>query len=291
MKALRRYGPVGFVVLLHVLAGLFVLSLPPPGHPTPLMMLAIAISFAQTGLVAVWVAVSRVRYYVRFPLALAGIGWTWLALMHLVDPSLQDPESAAWLILGVLQFLYVAGALVLGRLLAARLRRRSTGASPPAQFGLAALMIWTAMVAATLAAARILVTALGWTTEVFQWQYLGFMPIFAAYNAAYALAAFVSVRVRKHRVGVILSTAVLIGLAGATLPATFYAIFQETGGITATECLELAAFQAGLLYATLIPLGWREGGKPQPQPDRNADGQTQERIAPPPSGRDCGPIG
>jgi len=44
-----------------------------------------------------------------------------------------------------------------------------------------------------------------------------------------------------------------------------------------TDCLLLAGFQTGLLYATMIPLGWRGAGQREPE----ADAQPREPTASP----------
>jgi hypothetical protein len=111
----------------------------------------LALAFSQISLAAIWAGLGAGRFLLRLITAVA-VGAGWLGLLSLVGPN---PRGLLAL-LG-LQILCVCGPLLLARAFGIRLmhRDRIPLGRRPLQFGIAQIMLWTAIIAVLLGLGRV----------------------------------------------------------------------------------------------------------------------------------------
>jgi hypothetical protein len=261
MTNMRQIVVIAVVLAVHVAVDL-VLSLvaAPRGltihDPHPLFLACVAWPMSQASLVAIWVAMSRIRSYLRFWVALLGLSCTWLLLVAVVPLELQHPECASYAALFIVQALVILLVVAASRWA----RRRSNAGSDRSrrlQYDVGTLLIWTACLAATLGLGRLVFTRLGWTgAGVVAQAYFFFTIVIGVGNAACALLVLASLLGRTWWFVRICLGLLAVGMLGGLVPLLLEWLFGDTGGIEITGFLILAGSQAVYLYATLVPLRW-----------------------------------
>ncbi len=267
----RQIVVISLVLAVHAVVdlGLF-LAVGPAGleldnHHLQLLFLAcLAWLMSQGSLIGIWVAMSRMRSYLRFSFALLGLSCTWLLLVAVVPRELHDPECASYAAMFIAQALVILLVAAAGRLawrhIAWRRGHLGTNHTRRLQYDLATLLLWTVCLAATLGFGRLVFTQLGWTGGgVVGQQYFFFSMVFGVGNAACALLVLASLLVRAWWIVRICLGLIAIGILGWLEPLLLALLFGDTGGIEIAQFLIIAVSQAVYLYATLVPLrlaGW-----------------------------------
>lgn len=233
--------------------------------PEQLWLLAIPVS--QASLLAIWSAASPLRSYVRVPLAVIGVCWTWLITARLLlDHRSYDEQTAAWAAMLAIQSLLILltlGAWQVAQQYVGR-RRLSCTRTAPWQYTLGSLLIWTTVLAVFLGAGKIALQRLGWTIRVLDDRFFFMTCLLGVYNAVYAVAVLAALFAgRKIILRTVVATAV-VGLFAASERFALTTIFGDDGGVPVVEWLYFAGCQAGYIYLTLLPLRIFPGVSRQP---------------------------
>ena len=264
MTKTRQIAVIAALLAVHtgVDLGLFLAAAPAglaPYNHHLLFLACLAWPMSQGSLIGIWVAMSRMRSYLRFSFALLGLSCTWLLLVAVVPRELHDPECASYAAMFIVQALVILLVAAAGRLawrqIAWRWGHLGTTRTRRLQYDLATLLLWTVCLAATLGFGRLVFTQLGWTGgEVVTQQYFFFSMVFGVGNAACALLVLASLLGRAWWIVRICLGLVAVGMLGWLEPLLLESIFGDTGGFEIAQFLLIAGSQAVYLYATLVPL-------------------------------------
>ncbi len=255
MRTRAQIVVIALVLVVHALGDLAVITLGWTGGWYLLFLLAWPLS--QGSLIALWAGLSRVRSYVRFPVAVVATAWAWYVAMIALDEAVNDEVSAGWAAMFVTQALIVLVAISAGWLLCRwrRLRQGSQCEDPLIpQYSLRFLLLWTTLLSIMLGAGRIVFAQLEWTSDVVQSDFFYFLSMLGLHNAVFALLVFASLVGRTWLLRRILLAVVLIFAVGYFEIDVLLFVFGDTGGESLALYLFLAGFQAAYLYATLLPL-------------------------------------
>lgn len=123
--------------------------------------------------------------------------------------------------------------------------------------------------AVLLGLGRELLARVGWTDEVLKWNFFLFMPVLGGANAVYAVFVWATLLRRDYWPLRMLLGLLFVGMTGAGLSYLLQLLFNDDGGLSWPITLTWALGQAGILYATLLPLGENrergEKGRQAPQ--------------------------
>ena len=216
----------------------------------------LSIPCAQLSLIAIWSAAARVPAWLRLPVLLLGtvaISFVFLRANH----SYGADTSAGWTVALATQALLVAIAVTLGRLWRLVFAKRGPGTDDAnaLRYSLRMLLLWTTALAVLLGLGRELLARVGWTDEVLKWNYFLFMPVLGGANALYAVFVWATLLRRDCWPLRMLLGLLFVGLTGASMSFLLQILFNDDGGLSWPITLTWALGQAGILYATLLPLG------------------------------------
>jgi hypothetical protein len=207
------------------------------------------VTCSQTTLVAAWAALSPIRSYIKFPLAILGIAWFWWVQTEgghyfTAKQAMQLAVQAIIIVFCISVLQIVDGVL--------RRRRESSGSSQPFQYSIAFLLIWTTVFALFMGLGKIAIARNHWNIEIIHKHYIGGI-IYGAYNAISGLLVLGVVLSRKSwilKTFVFFLFVVLILLTKATVDQ-----WLKAHGFGPSSYEEMIC-QAVYLFATLIPLRW-----------------------------------
>lgn len=235
-----------------------------PQRPFFILFAFIGMLMALCSVGALWWAASRWSSYAKtLPLIFAGLV-CWLGLA-LVTGLRNTDRSGAWAIAFELHIVLAAAlaTVALDRLRPAKERT-------PQQFTILWLLLWTAVLATILGAARALTALFGWTLAVFVWPFFWHVQIFAIANGFLAASLFAAVIAELpawQRIGaVVVATAMVATIVLAVLGL----VFQQIGSGILDIVLMFAA-HALFLMAALLPYRSRWlGERPAVPPEKHA---------------------
>ncbi len=264
---------IASLLATHLIAD-FVLCVNTSGSSEIVAIIGLALPLSQGSLLALWACMAGWRSYVRFPLACFGITWTWFVAIKFI-PIGQDRDMAASYALffvvqtGVIITIYYLLQIIL-RWIAQRRNPDAVG-SPPLQFSIGFLLIWTAVIALFLGLGKTLCLQMDWRLDVIHGEYFYFGCVIGTYDAFYALVALAAALARKKLLLRIALAAIAIGLVASSQRLVLEFVFKNNGGVHWAEWILFAGSQAAFLFATLLPLRWcgllKGTGKEEPIPD------------------------
>ena len=204
MKIIARRDALLLVLVVHLAIDVVLVSRGEIGNPPPIIPdLAMAYAMlvwpmSQGCLIAIWAANSRMRFWLRLPLSLAGTAVAWIVLTRMLE-EMDAPEFALMLITQLAAILLIINA---GRLVRRQFRLWRWGWTETdaraTQFSLRQLLTWTAILAVLLGTGKAFFGWLGWTTDIFFEEGFRTLQLLAVYNVLYALLVFglFTIRVR-----------------------------------------------------------------------------------------------
>jgi hypothetical protein len=252
----ERTHTVAVVCLLsiHVLVDLLiVMSIGRVENRTWVAVVA-AVPIAQATLVALWASRSRAPSYVRFPLLAIALAWLWYVEMTALDMINGEPMSSAHAVALAVQAVVILTVLGVVRLADWIAWRRRTPDAPPPQYGIAALLLWTAAVALILGLSKTALAHCHWAWNDFTSPSSRIGVVVGAYNACAGLLVIAAVSGRRWRL-----PRAVVALAAVPLLAWWEVdgvrvLADYTGSIQVRECIALISAQAVYLLVTLLPL-------------------------------------
>jgi hypothetical protein len=214
-----------------------------------------AVPVSQATLLALWAALSRVRSYVRIPLAIAGLAGVWFVESRSLDWTSDDWRSAAHAgMFAVQATLVFAVAQCAGRWTGRPLRHE--GGSPAKmrfQFTLGALLAWAVAIGVLLGLGKAALAGSGWTRDVVSGQLFRHGLVIGVYNASYGLLIAWAVLVRRRRWAWRLPIALVFAslLAWSEGPV-LEALCQSNGSVGVLGWIGWSTFQVFYLSASLV---------------------------------------
>ncbi|MCC6126924.1 MAG: hypothetical protein IT426_18320 [Pirellulales bacterium] len=249
---------ISSLLVIHIFIDLLILSF---FSNKPREMAIVAVPFSQCSLTTLWAACSRIKSYVRFPLAIFSAAWTWL-VFSVVSMQFDPDQTIDTVFLFVAQVGFIFFMYYFSRALAFIVsRRRKTkepSHAPAFQYSIGAMLIWTAVFALFLGLGKSVLTYTGWSPKLIQSNYFIDFFVYAGAvgvcNAVVALIVLVAAKRQKNRMLSFLVAWIGIALFGwiafRVLDNLCVWIFSEQNLI-----LDLL-IQAFCLFATLLPLRW-----------------------------------
>ena len=272
MKKTRTQITVAACLLAVHLAADVVLMWVPRRHEDVVFFIGVAIPMSQTSLLAIWACLSNWKSYIRFPVALFGVAWTYYVEAVFI-PTASRSESAKFAFMMAVQGAIIVIAISLFqfiRWLILRIRHSdSLEIAEKGQFSIGSMLIWTTMVAFLLGLGKMVLPLTGWTSEsiaVVDFLLLGMIGVFNAIFALVEMACLFS------RINKIVSTLIALFLIGMLAWAQAYLLPLLSRINRAPEIyvwLILAGVQFVCLFATLAPLRW--SGWFEPVHEENGD--------------------
>lgn len=245
----------------------------------PLLTVIVSLLQAWCSLGAIWWARSRWPSHVKTLLTAGVCAATWAALIGILDATdFTSDRAAGWGASLVTQ----AVAIGLGTALIALLRGRDADAQDH-RFTILFLLIWTAVVAVLLGAARVLAESFGWTLAVFRWEYFVQLQVIALFNALLAISLWAAIHARRTwRSRLLMSLSITLSMM-LVVNVLMRMAFGSNVGADVVDICWLYGGQALFLVATLAPLARGTDGL-ETRPTLNLT--AAEQIPPPPdSGR------
>jgi hypothetical protein len=251
------------VVLLVLLAIHLIADFVLCSHSTSdqtITIIGFSLPMSQAGLFALWACAARWKSYVRFPLAMLGITWTWYVAIRFIPIARDGELAASYALFFVVHAVAIVAIYYVSRFALrwiARRRNADAAELPPLQFSIGFLLIWTAVFALFLGLGKMLCLEMGWLNQdVIHGTYFFFGCVIGTYNGIYALFAFAAAMVRRRLFLHIVIAAVAIGLIALSEEFLLKFVFGNNGGVHWYEWLLMAGGQAVFLFATLLPLRW-----------------------------------
>lgn len=246
-----------YLLFAHALADMVVLFGPrgSPGSPVWLSLILFSIPIGQASLLAIWAAMSSVRSYVRFPLALAGITWMFFLVTWTLNYDILQEHSALMAMMLATQavtiFLVVGTARVIWGIIR---HRRCERTAPAAQYSIASLLLWTTLLAVTLGTLKLACMRLGWSESVVNDRFFAFTSTVGVYNAVLAILVLATLtNGLRWWLDFLVAIPAALVLAGSEC-FVLQLIFHTNGGMTVGEWIVLDGLQILSIYATLLPL-------------------------------------
>ncbi len=156
----------------------------------PMLMTALAIPLSQLALLAIWTAVATTSPLLRFAVPTGGTLACWFLLSLMLPWGTGEAASAGWAIALVFQVITCLLAVACYNLwysfrLTTQTEQGGERRSNP-KFGISTLILWTTIVGFGFGFIQFGQRYWQWTVAVFQWQYMGSMPIIGITNGMVA---------------------------------------------------------------------------------------------------------
>ncbi|MEZ6081906.1 MAG: hypothetical protein R3C56_41395 [Pirellulaceae bacterium] len=156
-----------------------------------MLMIALALPLSQIALLTIVAAVVPMALVLRFALPSFGAVAGWYLLSQILPWGVGEEATAAWALALVAQVVTIFLAVEcywLSRNLrpANETECGDVGRPSPFTFGMRTLMLWTTVVGLGFGFIQFGRRSWQWTAAVFQWEYLGAMPIIGVANGLVA---------------------------------------------------------------------------------------------------------
>jgi hypothetical protein len=239
-------------VAIHLALGVLIAGLVGRVSHIHLLVVTVAVPWAQASLLAFWAAGARGKPYTRFLLLMLGLVWIGFVEQRCLNLRLEDSVTASHAMMLSTQTAIVLVVVCLARV-AARLRRGAPSTTQPRQVRLATLLAWVGSIAVVLAAARWIWMRSGWTAGVVEDEYFFFACMVGLHNAGYALLAALAVLVGRRSLLFRLAIAgVLVGLVAFFERRILLALFGLDGDLNTVHWMIQAGGQLVVISATLV---------------------------------------
>lgn len=156
-----------------------------------MLMVVLAIPLSQLALLTIWATVVATVPLIRFTVPTVGMIACWYLLSLILPWGVGDQATAAWALAMVIQVFTIVvacGGHQLLRYLRTDKESKLTdiGLSNPLKVSLGTLMLWTTFAGVALGFVQFGRQSWHWTAAVFQWHYLGAIPVIGATNGLVA---------------------------------------------------------------------------------------------------------
>jgi len=215
----------------------------------PLLLVGVSLLMSQCSMISIWWGSSRWPSLVKSLLAVPAWVVTWALLIALLPHTeVRSAAAAGWAACFAIQALLTAFMVVVGQWWL-RWRR----GEPLGRFSLLFLFLWTSLIAVLLGAGKAAAAKLGWTEEVFNWEFFRQLRLLGEINASLAIALIGFMAVSKSIWFKLVAGVAQIILISIATPIVMWWKFTNVGA-SWLELSWLIAAQGVFLFATLVPL-------------------------------------
>jgi hypothetical protein len=219
-----------------------------------LLLAKTALPLSQATLVAAWAALSRVRSYLRIPLAFLTFAWLWSVECRILGFLNKDYLSASHALSLVVQGILVLLVLSSWRGVNWLLHSRMQKSRSCVQFSIGFLLCWTTAIALLLGLGKYELQELGWTVEFIRGKMFYAGAGVGAFDAILGLLVFAAFFGRKLRWLKMILAAIFITLLCYYQRYVLEYLFGFDGKVSTFEWSVQAGYQITYLLATLIPV-------------------------------------